>query len=400
MRGERDHGRRALIVVENLSVPLDRRVWQQSLALRAAGWEVTVICPRGTVRDTEPYASVEGIAIHRYDLTAASGGRMSYLREYLTAFRRVLRLVRRLSREGRFAVIHVCNPPDILMLAARLGGGRRPRLVFDHHDLFPELYAARYGRSGGALYGVARALERVSYRLADVVIVPNDSYRDNALTRGGKTAADVFVVRNAPDLARFTPVAPNPALRRGRPHLVAYLGLMGPQDGVDHALRALATLHASRQDWNAVFMGDGDVLPAMVRLAGKLGISDHVEFTGMVGDDRIVQVLSTADVCIAPDPPNAFNDRSTMNKIVEYMAIGRPVACYDLPEARVSAEAAAVYATAGDTTALAGAIASLLDDAPARERLGAAGRARVEGELSWTRSAEALRAAYDRAVSR
>jgi glycosyltransferase involved in cell wall biosynthesis len=312
----------------------------------------------------------------------------------------VLGLVRRLSREGRFAVIHVCNPPDILMLAARLGGGRRPRLVFDHHDLFPELYAARYGRSGGALYGVARTLERLSYRLADVVIVPNDSYRDNALTRGGKTAADVFVVRNAPDLARFTPVAPDPALRRGRPHLVAYLGLMGPQDGVDHALRALATLHAGRQDWNAVFMGDGDVLPAMVRLAGKLGISDHVEFTGMVGDDRIVQVLSTADVCIAPDPPNAFNDRSTMNKIVEYMAIGRPVACYDLPEARVSAEAAAVYATAGDTTALAGAIASLLDDAPARERLGAAGRARVEGELSWTRSAEALRAAYDRAVRR
>ncbi len=387
-----------LLVVENLPAPLDRRVWQEALTLRDDGWVVTILCPRGASRDSEPHVEVERIAIHRYPLTAAGGGRLGYLREYAQAFRAVLGGVRRLSRETPFDVIQACNPPDFLLLAARLAAGRRPRLVFDHHDLFPELYAARYGRTSGIAWALAVALERLSMRLAAVVIVPNDSYRTNAITRGRRRADDVFVVRNAPDPARFVAVDADPGLRRGRRHLLAYLGMMGAPDGVDHALHALAELRRTRDDWHAVFMGDGDVLPAMVRLAGRLDLTDHVEFTGIVGDERIVQTLSTADVCLAPDPRNAFNEHSTMNKIAEYMAIGRPIVCYDLTEARLSANGAAVYADADEPAALARAIDALLDDPARREALGAAGRERIADELSWARSQQALRAAYARVV--
>jgi glycosyltransferase involved in cell wall biosynthesis len=380
-------------------VPLDRRVWQSALALRRAGWDVDVVCPRGRVRDTEISVVLDGVRIHRYALSTATGGKLGYLREYWQAFRRVRRMVRELSDDGPVDLIHVCNPPDVMMLACRTAAPKGVPLVFDHHDLFPELYTARFGRSSGSVYRLARLLERVSYRLAKVVIVPNDSYRSVALGRGGKRANDVFVVRNAPDLDTFTVVDPDPALRRGHAHLLAYLGVMGPQDGVDHALRALAALKQKRDDWHAVFMGDGDVLAAMVRLAGKLGIAGHVEFTGMVGDAEIVRVLSTADVCIAPDPKNAFNDRSTMNKIVEYMAMGKPVVAYDLAEAHVSANGGGLFAQADDVEGFAAHIDTLLDDPALRERLGALGRERVETELNWRRSEQALLAAYERALA-
>lgn len=391
-------------MVENLPVPLDRRVWQSAVALRRAGWDVDVVCPRGRVRDTEISVVRDGVRIHRYALSPATGGKLSYVREYGQAFRRVRRLVRALCDDGPVDVVHVCNPPDVMMAACRTAVPRGVPLVYDHHDLFPELYSARFGRASGLgrahglVYRLARVLERQSYRFAAVVLVPNDSYRAVALGRGHKRPEDVFVVRNAPDLDTFRPVDPDPSLRRGRRHLIAYLGVMGPQDGVDHALRALAALRRQRSDWHAVFMGDGDVLAAMVRLAGQLGVAGHVEFTGMVGDDEIARVLSTADVCIAPDPKNAFNDRSTMNKVVEYMAMGRPVVAYDLTEARVTAEGAALFARADDTAQFAGHIATLLEDEALRTRLGAAGRLRVETELDWRRSEQTLLAAYDRAL--
>jgi glycosyltransferase involved in cell wall biosynthesis len=350
------------------------------------------------VRDTEISVVLDGVRIHRYPLCAASGSKVGYLREYTQAFRRVRRLVRSLCEDDPVDIVHVCNPPDVMMLACRTAVPKGTPLVFDHHDLFPELYTARYGRSSGVIYRVARLLERLSYRLAKVVLVPNDSYRSVALGRGGKGTRDVFVVSNAPDLDTFTVVRPDPLLRRGRAHLLAYLGVMGPQDGVDHALRALASLKQKRDDWHAVFMGDGDVLAAMVRLAGQLGIAGQVEFTGMVGDAEIVRVLSTADVCIAPDPKNAFNDRSTMNKIVEYMAMGKPVVAYDLAEAHISANGGGLFAEPGDVDGFADHINTLLDDPELRDQLGAVGRLRVETELNWRRSEQALLAAYERAL--
>jgi glycosyltransferase involved in cell wall biosynthesis len=372
-------------------------VAQEALALRDAGLDVTVLCPVGAAPEDAPLEVWEGITIHRYRLTAAQGGIAAYAREYGSAARSVARGVRTLSADRPFAVIHVANPPDLMFAAARVGAARTgARLIFDHHDLFPELLELRYGRSG-SLGRLARWIERYALRRADVVVVPNTSYRQIALDRGRRAPEDVFVVRNAPDSARFQRVDPDPGLRRGREHLVTYLGVMGPQDGIDHALHALARL-SDREDWQAVFMGDGMVRPAMEALAVELGLRDRVDFTGHVGDETIIRVLSTADVGLAPDPSNPFNDQSTMNKILEYMALGVPTVAYDLPEARLSAGDAALYASAGTPESLADSISTLLDDPARRTEMGRVGRERMADELSWNRSREALYAAYCRAL--
>ncbi|MGD9483902.1 glycosyltransferase family 4 protein [Streptomyces sp. TRM70308] len=389
---DRPH-RRALILVENLSVPFDRRVWQECTTLRDAGWEVHVICPRGGRRDTEPEAVVDGVRIHRYPLRAATGGPAGYLREYGAALWHTFRLARKV---GPVDVVHACNPPDLLFLPALWLKRRGARFVFDQHDLVPELYLSRFGRGEDLLHRAVCALERLTYRAADVVLATNESYRDVAVRRGGRRPADVFVVRSAPDVDRFRPVPPEPRLKRGKPHLLCYLGVMGPQDGVDYALRALAKLRdeLGRTDWHAVFVGAGDTFEAMVELSGRLGLSERVEFTGRVPDADLVRYLSTADVCLSPDPRNPLNDVSTMNKVLEYMVIGRPIVSFDLREARVSAGDAALYAPANDEAEFARLIAVLLDDPRRRARMGEIGRQRVGGPLSWRNSQASLLAAY------
>ncbi|MEV0503373.1 glycosyltransferase family 4 protein [Streptomyces spectabilis] len=391
-RGEAPN-RRALILVENLSVPFDRRVWQECTTLRDAGWTVHVICPRGEKRDTEPEAVIDGVRIHRYPLRAATGGPAGYLREYGAALWHTARLARKV---GPVHVVHACNPPDLLFLPARWLTRRGARFVFDQHDLVPELYLSRFDRGEDLLYRAVRALERLTYRAADIVIATNESYRDVAVSRGGKRAEDVFVVRSAPAIERFQPVPPEPELKRGKPHLLCYLGVMGPQDGVDYALRALATLRdeLGRTDWHAVFVGSGDAFDAMVELSRQLGLSDQVQFTGRVPDADLVRYLSTADVCLSPDPRNPLNDVSTMNKVLEYMAMGRPIVSFDLREARVSAGDAAVYARANDEAEFAELVAMLLDDPDKRARMGKIGQERISGPLSWQNSQASLLAAY------
>jgi glycosyltransferase involved in cell wall biosynthesis len=386
---------RILILVENLSVPFDRRVWQESRALVEAGHEVCVICPRGAKRDTEPYASIEGVEIHRYPLEPATGGPAGYAREYGSALWRSLRLALKLDRERPFDVVQACNPPDLLFLVALPLKQRGARFVFDHHDLVPELFRARFG-SGGVLLRGTKLFERITFRMADHVISTNESYRNVALTRGKLPRERTTVVRSAPDLTRFVPVAPDESLRRGRRHLVCYLGVMAPQDGVDYALRALARLRddCGRDDVQAAFIGHGGAWDDLVALSRELGLADCVEFTGRIPDADVARYLSTADVCLAPDPKNPLNDVSTMNKIVEYMAMSRPVVSFDLVEARVSAGDAAVYATPNDEAEFARLIAELLDDEPRRAQMGALGRRRVEAELSWEHSQRHLLEAY------
>jgi glycosyltransferase involved in cell wall biosynthesis len=387
---------RVLFISENAPVPSDRRVWNESLTLAAAGWDV-VVCAQGAKRHREPFEVIDGIEIHRFPLEPAAGGPLGYAREYGQALWRIRRLANRLHRERPFDVVHAANPPDFLLLAA-LGLRRRgARLVFDHHDLVPELYAAKFG-GGGPLHRVACALEKVAFRLADVVVCTNESYRRIALERGGRAPEDVFVVRNGPDLERFRPAAPDESWKRGRRHLLAYLGIMGPQDGLDHALRGLAVLRGRRDDWQAVFIGEGDMLEEMRRLAAELGIADHVEFAGWRYDDDIRTILSTADVCLAPDPPSPLNDVSTMIKIPEYMAMGKPLVSYDLKESRFSAGDAALYAPPGDVEAFGACLDALLADPPLRARMGARGRKRVERELAWEHSERALLAAYERVL--
>ena len=387
-----------LVLVENMSVPADRRVWAEARALVSLGYLVSVVCPMGTGRDLAAKETLEGVTIHRFRHREAKAGPWSYLREYGSALRNMRRLARAIDRERRVDVLHVCNPPDVLFLAVRRLRRRGAHLVFDHHDLVPELYEARFGGRGGALYRAAHRFERLTFRAADVVLSPNESYRRIAIERGGKSPENVFVVRIAPDLSRFTAAPPDPELRRGKRHLIAYAGTIGPQDGVDHALRALAELGEGRDDWQAAFAGTGDWRAAAIELAGELGLASRVEFPGHLEDDALIRLLSTADLCLSPEPRNALNEASTMIKVVEYMALERPIVAYDLPETRFSAGEAAIYARPNEVEDFASGIERLLDDDELCARMGAEGRRRVEGELGWHHSVDSLERAFARAL--
>jgi glycosyltransferase involved in cell wall biosynthesis len=389
---------RTLLISENAPVPADRRVWNECRTLRDAGWDVVVACAADDNGSPAQSEVLEGIQVHRYPLRPSGGGVGGYVREYGQAAWRLTRLVRRLARQQRFDVVHSANPPDFLLATAAHLRRTGTRLIFDHHDLVPELFRSRFGDRPG--YGAALAGERLAFALADVVICTNDSYRRVAIARGRHDPADVFVVRNGPDLARFTPVQPDPTLRRGRPHLLAYLGLMGPQDGIADALRALAWLHARRSDWHAAFIGNGEVLKEMRMLARRLGLADSVEFCGWRDDPDIRRILSTADVCLAPDTPSPLNDVSTMMKIPEYLAMGRPVVSFDLRESRISAGPAAVYAADCTPESFGRCIDELLDDPERRAEMGRLGISRARAQLAWQISAPVLCSAYERALTR
>jgi glycosyltransferase involved in cell wall biosynthesis len=393
---------RVLVLVENQSVPRDKRVWPVCLTLVEAGYEVVVVCPKGEEgRDQERHVRLEGVEIHRYTPAYADGSRLGYVREYGAALWHTTRLALRLAGRRGFDLVHACNPPDVLLIAALPLKLRGTRFVFDHHDLVPELYECRFGATRGPLYRLSCLLERITFALADVVISTNESYKRIAIERGRKRPEDVFVVRNAPDPGELAPGEADPGLRHGRRHLLAYLGVMGPQDGIDLALHALAHLRTLRDDWHAVFVGDGDVLAEMRALAARLGVDDAVEFTGFLhGRAEVLHVLASADVCLAPEPKNPLNDVSTMIKIAEYMAVARPVVAFDLTESRVTAAGAALYAVPNDAGSFARCIAELLDDPARRAELGAIGRARVENGLSWQRSQSNLLDAYARALER
>jgi glycosyltransferase involved in cell wall biosynthesis len=388
---------RILILVQNEPVPSDRHVWNESLALVRAGYEVTVVCPKGSDRDRDAYEERDGIAIHRYDARPADGGAVGFAVEYASAMWQMRRLARRLARERPFDLVHACSPPDFLLLSVLSLRRQGARLVFDHHDLTPELYASRFGGEGGVMHRITLVAEQVAFRLADVVLSVNESYRRVAMTRGRRAAEDVAVVRTGPDLTRFVPTAPDPGLRRGRANLLSYVGVMGPQDGVDHALRALAALRARRDDWHAIFMGSGEVLEDMRALAAELGLADVVEFTGWVEPDTICRVLSSSDVCLAPDPKSPLNDVSSMVKISEYMAMSRPIVSFDLMESRAAAGDAALYAS--DEDDFARLVDELLSDPERRARMAAIGRERAERLLAWEHQERALLAAYDRALA-
>jgi glycosyltransferase involved in cell wall biosynthesis len=390
---------RALIVSENAPVPADRRVWNEARALTAAGWEVTVVAASDPASGAPASEVIDGIRVHRYPLVPAAGGLAGYAREYAQALWRIRRTVRRLARRKRFDVVHACNPPDFLLLAVRSLRRTGTRMVFDHHDLVPELFTSKFAGRLAGLRRVAVALERIAFGSADVVISTNESYQAIATGRGRRRSEDVFVVRNGPDTRRFRPVEPDASLRRGAGHLIGYLGIMGRQDGIDHALRALAWLHARRDDWHAIFIGEGESLSAMRALADELGLAERVEFAGWRGDADICRILSTCDVCLAPDPPSPLNDVSTMIKIPEYMAMGTPIASYDLRESRVSAQEAAIYAVPGDPDDLGRCVSDLLDDGERRAAMAYAGQARVRDILAWQHSIPHLLAAYERALS-
>ncbi|MBV9315412.1 MAG: glycosyltransferase family 4 protein [Pseudonocardia sp.] len=384
---------RVLFLNENESVPFDTRVWQECLALREDGWDVHVICPLGDKEDSELESRIDGISIYRYPLRAATGGPWGYAREYGQALFHTYRLARRIRDVD---VVHASNPPDLMFLVAMALKRRGARFIFDHHDVVPELYLSRFSRGKDLLYRGVCWLERRTFATADVVIATNESYREVAIKRGRVDPERIFVVRNAPRGDRVKAVMADQSLARGKPYLLCYLGTMGPQDGVDYAIRALSLLRddIGRQDWHAAFIGGGDCVSELRTLTTRLGLDSMISFTGRICDEELMRYLSTADVCMAPDPLNPLNNVSSMTKIIEYMTVGKPIVSFDLRETRFTAADAASYAQPNSELDFARMIAELLDDPERRRRMGLAGQARAQGMLSWETSRRSLLAAY------
>src|ERR1035438_3175883 len=390
---------RILIIVQNLPVPFDRRVWLECQALTTAGYRVAVVCPKG--KGDPAYQVIDGVELYKYRPYAPGGSKVSFLAEYAYSFLATAWQALKARRSGRFAVIQACNPPDIfwpLALAFRALEGTR--FVFDHHDLCPELFQSRFPSGPKLPHKGLLALERRTHQAADHVIATNDSYREIAMTRGGKRAEDVTVVRTGPDLRRLQSGEADPELRRGRRFLVAYIGVMGPQAGVDIVVRAadIVVNQLGRDDIAFTLIGSGDCFDDLVALRDELGLAGHVEFTGRAPDELVMRIMSTSHVGLSPDPKNPLNDVSTMNKTMEYMAFELPVVAFDLRETRVSAGDAAVYVQPNDERQYAEAIVALLDDEQRRALMGKLARERVEQELAWSHQESAYLGVYQRVL--
>ena len=387
--------KRVLILVENLPSPFDRRVWQEACTLHGAGYQVSIICPTGPGCERR-FEVIDGVYIYRYRLPFEAANALGYVMEYLVALIRTFMLAWRVLLTRGFDVVHACNPPDLLFLVGGFFKLLGKKFVFDHHDLCPELYQAKFGRRD-VLYHVLRSLERATFRTADVSIATNDSYREIALTRGRMPPERVFVVRSGPSLTRLRRLPPDARLRRGRRYLVGYVGVIGQQEGIDSLLRSVRHLvfELGRRDIHFALVGSGPSLGRMKALAVELRVAAFVTFTGRVPDHELLVVLSTADVCINPDTANDMNDKSTMNKVLEYMALGKPIVQFDLTEGRWAAQDASLYARRHDSADFAAKIAELIDDPVRRAAMGGAGRRRVETQLEWSHQAPRLLAAYD-----
>jgi glycosyltransferase involved in cell wall biosynthesis len=399
-QSEQDQARSGvLIIVQNLPVPFDRRVWLECQALVNAGYRVCVICPKGP---GDPRRQViHDVHIYKYTPYPPTEQKLGFVVEYLYSFAMTVWLAARAWKQHRFQVVQACNPPDIfwplgLVFKSLVGG----YFVFDQHDLCPETYEIRFPEGARVLYAGLRLLERCTYLIADHVISTNESFRAIALGRGGRRPEDVTVVRTGPDPDRLRRGSPQPELRRGRPFLVCYLGVMGPQDGVDIVLRAADVIvhQLARHDISFTLIGKGDHFNALVALCEELQLGDFVEFTGRVPDEVLFPLLSTADLGLSPDPRNPLNDVSTMNKTMEYMAFELPVVAFDLTETRRSAGEAAVYVKPNDPELYARAIVELLDDEPRRRTMGRLARERIERELAWHHQRDAYVAVYGRLV--
>lgn len=391
----RKRSRRVLIIVENLPSPFDRRVWQEATTLHQNGYEVSIICPTGKGFEKK-YEVIDGIHIYRHNLPFEAEGALGYAIEYATALFWEFVLAWRVLLTRGFDVIHACNPPDNIFLVGGFFKLLGKKFLFDHHDINPELYEAKFGRRD-FFYKMMLAWERWTFRTADVSIATNESYKRIAVERGGMNLDKVFVVRSGPKLDRLKILPPVESLKQGRRYLVGYVGVMGAQEGIDYLLRSIRYVikDMGREDIHFGLVGGGTSLEQMKAYADELGVGDYVTFAGRVPDQDLLEMLNTADVCVNPDVANEMNDKSTMNKIMEYMALGKPIVQFDLTEGRFSAQDASVYANKNDIEDFAKKIIELIDDPERRRRMGEYGKRRVETELEWKYEAPKLLAAYE-----
>lgn len=391
--------RKILIIVENMPVPLDFRVWKQARSLRAAGYEVITLCPRSKAAP-EGYEFLEGVHIYRHPTAKEGNDHWGYLREYTSAlFWQFLYSWWIYLRRG-FHVIQGCNPPDDIFVVALPFKLLGVKYIFDHHDVNPELYLSKYGKKN-FFYKVQMWLEKSTFRCSDVVMSTNNSYREIAMARGGVRADSIFVVRNGPGPG-VKAVPPNPALKNGKRYLVGYVGVMNSQDGLDILLDvALRIKNLGRRDIHFTCVGKGPELPTLRKMVQVKELEDTVTFTGFVPDADMLEILSTADVCVNPDRPCDMNSMSTMIKVMEYMALGKPIVQFEGIEGRFSAQEASLYSDGSDQVVdFAEKILWLLDHPKERDRMGQFGRRRIENELAWEHSVPDLLAAYEKAFSK
>ncbi len=388
-----------LIIVQNLPVPLDRRVWLEATTLKTAGYQVSVICPKGKHGEFQAgHEALDDVHIFRYSAPPEASGVLGYLVEFAYCWLMTAFLSLRVWLTRGFDVIHACNPPETYFLLAWFYKLLGKKFIFDHHDLSPEMYVAKGGNKGGVLYRLLLSLEWLTFKTAHLVLTTNESHKRIAIQRGGVPSERIFIVRSGPDLERLHVLPPEPELKQGRPYLGCYLGEMCPQDGVDYLLYAIKYLveEIGHKDTTFVLMGGGPAVSDLRQLSHDLGLDDWVTLTGRVSDKDLCRYLSTADICFDPDPYTEWADQSTMNKIMEYMAFGKPIVAFDLREGRFSAQDAAVYAKPNDIQEFARLVDELLNDEPRRQTMGRFGRHRVENALSWQYSVPVLLRAYAR----
>ena len=387
--------RKVLIIVENLPVPFDTRVWQEATTLVANGYTVSVICPKGKGYTAEE-ETIDGVHIFRHDLPVEGNGAIGYLQEYTYVLKEETRLAKKVYQQIGFDVIHGCNPPDDIYLVANKFKKYGVKYVFDHHDICPELFEAKFGHAGGPLYWSQLFFERQTYKHCTFAFVTNESYKKIAIERGKMPPERVIVLRSGPKLERMRIIDPVPAIKRGYQYMVGYVGVIGQQEGIEYILEAAKYTkeHENNVFWGIV--GGGPHLDALKKQASEMGLDDCLEFTGRVPDQQLLEYLNTADVCVNSDKYNSMNDKSTMNKILEYMALAKPIVQFDLTEGRYSAREASVYAKNNDGVDMAKKIQELLADPEKRKRMGEFGRNRVINELSWEHTSKALLEGYEK----
>ena len=388
-------GRKILIIVENLPVPFDTRVWQEATTLVENGYTVSVICPKGKGYEKEEEV-LAGVHVYRHDLKTEGSGFVGYVKEYGSALYHEIRLAKKIYKEIGFDVIHGCNPPDDIYMVARHFRKYGVRYVFDHHDICPELFEAKFGKKG-LLYKSQLWLERQTYKHAAFAFVTNESYKKIAIERGGMNPAKVYVLRSGPKLERLRIQEPKPDLKKGRKYMVGYLGVIGKQEGIPYLLEAARYIRNElhRDDICYGIVGGGTSLEELKTLSVSMGIDDIVTFTGRAPDDVMLDYLNTADICVNPDEYNPMNDKSTMNKVLEYMALGKPIVQFDLTEGKYSAKEASVYANPNDAVDMGKKIVELLDNPQKRQEMSTYGRKRIVEELSWEHTSKALLAGYE-----
>lgn len=387
--------RKILIIVENLPVPFDTRVWQEATTLVENGYTVSVICPKGK-GFTEEYEQLSGVHIFRHDLPTEGNGLFGYLKEYNAALREETRLAKKIYEEIGFDVIHGCNPPDNIYIIAQKFKKYGVKYVFDHHDICPELFEAKFGKRG-LLYWSQVWFEKQSYKHSTFAFVTNESYKKIAIERGKMDPKRVIVLRSGPNLERLKIIPPVESIKRGKKYMVGYLGVIGQQEGIEYLLKAAKylkeTLNRDDVFWGIV--GGGPHLEALKKLCSEMGLNDCVEFIGRVSDQVLLEYLNTADVCVNSDIYNSMNDKSTMNKILEYMALGKPIVQFELTEGKYSAQEASLYAKPNDAVNMAEKVLELLENPEERRKMSEFGRNRVINELSWKHTSQALIEAYD-----